>query len=110
MIDGGVSTPPDDGFNPLRQTYSEELASVRTLDFGVTMEDEVLDANHPGIARERLFKIDVYVATDDVERITDALLDLFSSMGASDPSFYSMTLSHAVNEREYKRAISLLSD
>jgi hypothetical protein len=72
--------------------------------------DEVVDANHPDMARNRLFKIDVFVATDDVERITDALLDLFSSLGVSDPSFYSMTMSHAVNAREYKQAILLLTD
>jgi hypothetical protein len=67
-------------------------------------------SNHPHMARERLFKIDVYVATDDVKAVTGAMLDLFTSMGMSDPSFYSMTMSHAVNAREHKRALLLLTD
>jgi hypothetical protein len=74
------------------------------------MDDEVVDANHPDMALGRLFKIEVFVATDDIKRITGALLDLFSSMGASDSSFYSMTMSHAVNAREHKQAILLLTD
>jgi hypothetical protein len=109
LAQGGGSTP-EDGFNPLRQTYSAKLVTVRTLDFRVTMEVQVLDANHPDTARERLFKIDVYVATDDVERVTDAPLELFSSMGASDPSFYAIAVSHAANAREHKQALLLLTD
>jgi hypothetical protein len=74
------------------------------------MEEEVVDVNHPHMARKWLSKIDVYVATDDVRGVTNAMLNLFSSMGVSRPSFYSMTMSHPVNDREYKRALLLLTD
>ena len=70
----------------------------------------VVDSDHPDLARERLFKIDIFVATDDIELLTQSILDLFTTIGTTDSSFYSMILSHAVRKREYEKALLLLTD
>jgi hypothetical protein len=62
----------------------------------------------PWSSVERLFKIEIYVACDNVESITSALLNCFAELDQIERDFYSNTLSRPIKKSEIPIARQLL--